>query len=160
MIALLSDTHDNVGATARAIELLSRASPEIYLHLGDIGSPRLVSLFRGLPTRFIWGNNDTDAARIAEAVAGIGASIGECFEIDGALGRIFAAHGHTAAVRDAARSGRYVAVIFGHSHESLNELRGGVRFINPGALYRAREYSCALLDPDTLRVDFVGVWKG
>ena len=159
MVALISDTHGNVQATARALELLDKASPDRFIHLGDIGNAAVVTLFGDRQSDFLWGNNDTNRDELLAAVKRVGAEMHSTLELQGSGGTTLLAHGHTTAIRDGLRSRRYSAVIFGHSHERMNELRDGVRFINPGALYRARDYSCALFDPDTLEVTFVMVPK-
>lgn len=159
MIALLSDTHGNLGATERALRLLEPFSPERYLHLGDIGGAGIVLAFEGVRVDFLWGNNDYDRSEITTAARRIGARVHETMEIDLPGGRCFASHGHTPAAARAMASSTYDVVLFGHSHTATNEVRDGVRLVNPGALYRAATYTCALLNPHTLDVRFVTVSK-
>jgi putative phosphoesterase len=159
MIALISDTHGNTGATRRALVRLREATPERFVHLGDVGGREIVELFHGLELTVLLGNNDLDRVALHEAVSKVGGELRETIELSGRAGRILVTHGHTAAIPNAIKEGGYAAVVFGHSHVAVNEVRNGVRFINPGALYRAREYSCALFDPDTLEVVFVPIPK-
>ena len=42
LLALLSDTHDNVPATLAALRLLAPHKPDLYLHAGDLVSPEML----------------------------------------------------------------------------------------------------------------------
>jgi putative phosphoesterase len=159
MIALLSDTHGNVEATRCALALLAAHEPREYLHLGDIGSAAVVDAFAGLPVRFIWGNVDHDVETIAAAVAAIGATIHDALELDVAGHRAVATHGHSRAMKQAQRDPTCELILHGHTHVRRDEVVGGKRFINPGALHRAATYTCAVLDPETLALTFVEVPK-
>src|SRR5262245_3095824 len=70
LLALLSDTHDNVPTTRAALALLAPFKPAAYLHAGDLVSPSMLELFAGLNFHFVFGNNEYDhGALIARAGA-------------------------------------------------------------------------------------------
>jgi hypothetical protein len=48
-------------------------------------------------------------------------------------------------------------LFFGHTHETLDERHGHIRVINPGALYRAKPKTVALLDTQTDQLQFITV---
>ena len=43
-------------------------------------------------------------------------------------------------------SGRYGTVCYGHTHVAAVEQRGETLLVNPGAIYRAKPHSVAVLD--------------
>ena len=66
-------------------------------------------------------------------------------------------HGHDTSAFDQAISEQPTYLCHGHSHVKLDEQRNGSRIINPGALFRAPEYTVALLDTDADAVEFFAV---
>ena len=158
IIGLLSDTHGNVERTARAVAALKPHRPEHVFHCGDIGSNAVL---------------DELAAGFADPPVPVVGVLGNCDGWDGALvaplphvtvaGRVQATvlagqrsaviHGddprRLQAVID---SGDYDLVFTGHTHVPEDTREGAVRIINPGALHRAREPGCAVLDLATGRL--------
>ncbi len=59
-IGILSDTHDQVERTARAVAALVGAGAEVLIHCGDITGPAVVRECAGLPSYYVFGNNDYD----------------------------------------------------------------------------------------------------
>lgn len=157
-IGILSDTHDQLSRTSRAVALLGDEGAEVLIHCGDLTTTDIVHECGVYLCHFVFGNNDFDEAglRAAMAVAG-----GVCLETGGevALGgkRIAVTHGDV--VRDvkrlAAAGPDYL--LFGHTHVPTDHRDGPVRYINPGALYRASEHTVALLDTATDSVKFLRV---
>ena len=157
--ALLSDSHDNGVTTLAALALFARHQPGIYLHAGDLVSPEMLEHFAGLPFHFVFGNNESDHARLrAKAKSldlechGNGAEI----ELDGK--RLAMLHGHEQALmQKLIGGGKYDYLIHGHTHVRRDERMGKTRIINPGALQRARTKSVALLDTMTDALTFIPV---
>ena len=156
LIALLSDTHDHVANTQAALALLAPHKPEAYLHAGDLVSPSMLDLFKGLPFHFVFGNNEYDFAQLRSRALAIGLT---CHSEHGdfTLGnaRICLTHGHDGRLPRATRSGDFQYVIHGHSHIRRDERIGKTRIINPGALHRASVKSVALLDLATDQLTFL-----
>lgn len=119
-IGVISDTHGLL--RPEAVELL-RGSDHI-LHAGDIGSIDIIpTLAEVAPVTAIRGNVDTGTwARSFEPE--------EAVEIDGRS--FFMLHDVADLPFDPAEAG-FDVVIFGHSHQPLQEDRGGVLFLNPGS---------------------------
>ncbi|MFO0949916.1 MAG: metallophosphoesterase family protein [Isosphaeraceae bacterium] len=146
-IGILSDTHNQVARTALAIERLKAAGAEAYLHCGDFTRPDVIDEFAGLPAYFVFGNNDYDETGLRRAMTLGG---GVCLERGGELElggkRLAMTHGDSLSTmrRLAARAPDYL--FYGHSHVRSDRYEGPTRWINPGALYRATEWTVGLLD--------------
>jgi putative phosphoesterase len=149
-IGILSDTHDQVARTARAVALLVARGAEALVHCGDLTGPDVVDECAALPFSFVFGNNDFDHAGLRRAAAAAGAT---CLGHGGVL----EVHGRRVAVThgDSAREVRRLAaaapdyLLFGHSHRPADVRDGPTRWINPGALHRAAGHTVALLDLDS-----------
>jgi putative phosphoesterase len=121
-LGILSDTHNNVENTERALDILRERGAERLIHCGDLTTPGIVALFDGWRVDFVFGNMDKKRGSLKEAVDALpSASIGEVFEatLDGT--RIVAYHGHD-------------IVLHGHTHRRRDDRVMGTRVINPGAL--------------------------
>lgn len=150
-LGILSDTHDQVARTARAMELLRGEGAEAVVHCGDLTGPEVVFECAMLPAYYVFGNNDFDEGKIRVAVEETGGVLlgrGGFVQLDGR--RVAVTHGDvTAEVRRLLAAGPDY-LLYGHSHLAADARDGPTRRINPGALHRAREWTVALLD---LRAD-------
>ncbi len=147
-IAVISDTHDQIARTERALALLRADGAEAVIHCGDIESPAAVAPFAGWAAHFVYGNCDWDRQGLARAMADIGATLHERFghlEVEGV--RLAFLHGDDARLlRDVEASGAYAFLFHGHTHIAGERVSGPTRVINPGALHRAAVKTCLLLD--------------
>jgi putative phosphoesterase len=57
-IGILSDTHDHLKRTARAVAMLKAEGAEALIHCGDLTTPDIVYQCAELPSTFVLGNND------------------------------------------------------------------------------------------------------
>lgn len=157
-IGILSDTHDQVARTARAVSVLLAQGAQALVHCGDYTCPEVILECAGLPGYYVFGNNDFDRGDRCRAMAAVG---GVCLEWGGVatIGdrRIAVTHGDSSHElrRLAALAPDYL--LFGHSHRRADERRGATRWVNPGALYRASEWTVAVIDleADSLAFHFV-----
>ena len=60
-IGILSDTHDELARTHRAVALRRDVGVEALIHCGDFIEPKIVSVCSALPLWFVFGNNDSDS---------------------------------------------------------------------------------------------------
>ena len=159
LIGILSDTHDEMARTRRAVAQLRDAGAEALIHCGDFTDPLMVTACAVLPLWFVFGNNDADETPALERVAAqCGATClgwADVVELGGK--RIAVAHGHMSYDIRRLLAARPDYLLTGHSHIAADSLEGGVRRINPGALHRANEYSVALLETESGEVRFVPV---
>jgi putative phosphoesterase len=121
IIGVISDTH----GLLRPEALAALRGADRIIHAGDIGAPDVLDALAALaPVTAVRGNNDrgpwAEAIPHTQVVdAG-----------DGAL--IYVIHDVAEIDVDPAAGG-FAAVIAGHSHRPLNELRDGVLWFNPGS---------------------------
>ncbi len=147
-LGILSDTHDEVTRTQRAIQLLREAGAEALVHCGDLSSPPIVEACAVLPCWFVFGNHDSDVVpSLRYAAEQFGA---ECLGWGGVIElagkRIGVVHGHMTIDLRRVLAEQPDYLLSGHSHIAEDTVIGSVRRINPGALHRADEYTVAVLE--------------
>lgn len=128
-ILVISDTHRDAGSLRQA--LLHQKKAEVVIHLGD-GEEETTALRGSFPGKMflqVKGNNDW------------GSSLPLSGEIVLEGKRIFYTHGHAYRVKygyseiiAAARERKADILLFGHTHEPLQEYRDGLYILNPGSL--------------------------
>jgi putative phosphoesterase len=150
-IGILSDTHDKADMAAAAIKLLRKAGAEFYIHCGDVGGQRVLDELAGLPVALVWGNNDFDRRALTKYGERLGIDIHDRLAELQLGGKKFAVtHGDDGSLfRLLMEQQRHDYLLFGHSHELHDSREGRMRLINPGALYRARRKTVALLETET-----------
>lgn len=158
-IGILSDTHDQLDRTKVAIERLRSRGAEAIVHCGDLTSPDIVEVCSVLPFYFVFGNHDSGTAHVLEeAATQFGAN---CLEWGGEIQlagkRVAAAHGHIPKGSRSLIAAKPDYFLFGHSHQRHDSTDGELRRINPGALYRATEFTVALLDLQTDVLEFITI---
>ena len=156
MIALLSDSHNNVESVRTAVELIRARSVTEVIHCGDIVAPAMLDYFAGLPMHFIFGNNETELDEINLNAQRLGfPPVDDELELVIEGKKCFVYHGtrDIYLVENIVRGG-YDFVVHGHTHRMRNERIGTTQVVNPGALYRASTYSIAFVEPKTGDVEF------
>ena len=146
-IGVLSDTHDQVEATARAIKLLMAAGAEAILHCGDIVGPDIVRLFSEIRTHFVLGNWDVPE-ELEAVVSETGAKLhGHYGDLTLAGRRIAWCHSHRPGqLGRLERAGEFDYLFYGHTHTAETHRTGKTTVANPGALQRTRVKTCLLVD--------------
>lgn len=155
-IGILSDTHDRVPAMKAAIELLIHLGAEFFIHCGDVGSERVLDHLAGLPSAFVWGNNDFDRVELERYAKKLGVGCyGNFADLELGGKRFAVIHGDDFRLRQRILTEqRHDYLLQGHTHVRSDQRIGNVRCINPGALYRAAEKTVATLETVDDRVDF------
>ncbi|MEQ8787612.1 MAG: YfcE family phosphodiesterase [Pirellulaceae bacterium] len=153
-IAVLSDTHGHVGNTLEAVRLLESFEIGAVLHCGDIGSPAIPTLLSDWPTHYVLGNVDHDDARLREAIQLSGGTLhGRYCELVLETIRIAMLHGDDETLlRETIERGAFDLLCHGHTHRQARQQAGPTLVLNPGALYRARPHSLAVVDLPSLEV--------
>jgi hypothetical protein len=158
-LGILSDTHDQLPRTQAALALLRSAGADVLIHCGDITRPNIVTACAVLPLYFAYGNNDADSVpeltQVAQQTGATCLGWGDVVELAGK--KIGVTHGHmtTDLRRVLALHPDYL--LTGHSHRRHDYQEGRVRRINPGALYRASEFTVAVLHLETAELRFLPV---
>lgn len=158
-IGLLSDTHNNIEITEKAIEIFKSKGVDLIIHSGDISSPKMLNLFKGENCRFVLGNVDLDIDLLNEEARQLGFGPVE-YTCDIKIGekRILVLHGDNVPVfRKAVECGEYDYIVKGHTHSFEDYIRNKARIINPGCLYGGTEHTIVILDTDTASVEKINV---
>ncbi|HEY1598988.1 MAG TPA: metallophosphoesterase family protein [Pirellulales bacterium] len=158
LLGVVSDTHGHAHNTQQAIRILESFAPVAVIHCGDIGSAEIVPMFAPWPTHFVLGNVDEGCPEIERAIMQAGQTYHGAFgNVTLAGKRIAFLHGHDSArLRLEMSSGKWDLLCYGHTHQrDQRRDEQGTLVLNPGALYRARPHSLAIVDLSTLDVTSV-----
>ena len=156
IIGILGDTHGRTDAMAAAIQLLTKAGAEFFIHTGDVGSTQILDQLVGLRAAFVFGNTDWDRlplARYAEKIQVPCYGNFADLTLDGK--HIAVIHGDDQKLKQRLLAEQqFDYLLQGHTHIRHDERIGRTRIINPGALHRAAEKSVATLDTSTDALQF------
>lgn len=147
-IGILSDSHGRAKITARAIDELEARGAELLIHLGDVETDAVIDELAGHPVRLVFGNCDWDLSSLTRYARNLEIIVDHPMgrlEIEGK--HIAFTHGHLGQLMEEALNDGVDYLLHGHTHELSDTKVGATRVINPGALFRASRYTCALLDP-------------
>ena len=156
-IGILSDTHNRVDRTRAAVSILRSEGADMLVHCGDLTTPEVISECAVLPFYFVFGNHDADVVPTLQSAAErCGATcLGWGGEFVVSQKRIAVVHGHLAKDLRPFLDSHPDYLLSGHSHIARDWHEGPTRRINPGALFRAGEYSVAMLHIDVDEVRFL-----
>ena len=160
IVGLLSDTHGRAAAAATAVQALRAAGAEFLIHAGDVGpADPILGHLGAVPSAFVFGNNDWDRQDLERHAATLGVRcLGDAGELELGGKRFYVLHGDDGtAMRRALDGQQYDYLLHGHTHVKRDQRVGRTRVINPGALYRAREKTVAVLDTGEDRLTFLNV---
>lgn len=171
-IGIISDTHDHIANTERAILLLREKGIELLCHLGDWVAPFTVeSIVRSIrkydiPLKGVLGNNDGEVFDIVRTNP-------QKWEIELAhhtlsfvvdKKTVVLYHGTDEIITDAlVHSGKYDVVCTGHTHVPGSVHIGSTILVNPGTLSgfspprggKIDVGECAVYDAKTHTVDLL-----
>jgi uncharacterized protein len=159
LIGLISDSHDNLNAIRKAVELFNKKEVKAVLHAGDIVSPFTARAFKDLNSKlyFVFGNNDGDKLMLTKWFEEIGATVcGDFGDLTIDSLHIALLHGtNEAIVKAIAKSGDFDVVVRGHSHDPGVKIIDGTPVINPGecAGVLTGKATVAILDISNLNVE-------
>jgi putative phosphoesterase len=158
-IAVLSDTHGKLEPTLAALEQIRLRDVSAIVHCGDIGGERLIEFFSDWPAHFVFGNVDGDRDNFHQSILAAGQSSHGVFgEVTLENIRIAFLHGDDAArLRETVASGEWDLVCYGHTHKRETHKEGRTVVLNPGALYRARPRTFAIVDLPGLAIEFLTI---
>lgn len=147
LIGIMSDTHDNLPAIRKAVELFNRENVDLVIHCGDYVAPFVKKELSKLnaPLKGVFGNNDGEREGLREAI-GVEDEILE-LSVDGF--KVVVLHGtDERVVRAFTRSQAYDIVVRGHTHRYGIEENGRTLLLNPGEVsgYVSGVKSVAFLD--------------
>ena len=165
LIGVISDTHDNIEAVRRASRLFLEKGVELVLHLGDIVAPFTLRAFHREGIRrlhAVYGNNCGEKIGLQKAAENLGYTIEDWpREITAGDRRLLLIHGTGPAEKTVklaetlAATGRYDAVLYGHTHNVDNRVVGGTLVLNPGEACGCLtgKKTVAILDTETMKAE-------
>jgi uncharacterized protein len=136
IIAVMSDTHDNIWNLRKAIEIIRKAHVEAIIHCGDFVAPFMLKELSeaAVPVHGVFGNNDGDQHQLTR----MSLTLFENITLHGFLGKvnlggldILFTH-HREVAEGPAASGVRQLVCYGHSHTFCEEKIGKTVLLNPG----------------------------
>lgn len=138
LIAIMSDSHDNIWHLKTALTLISESGADAIIHCGDFVAPFMLKLLDkvGIPVYGVLGNNDGSGLTLALNAYRDLSNI-HLDEVVGkvTLGGIRIAFTHHPEVGQAfAAAGAFDLVCCGHSHTWHEERVGDCTLLNPGEI--------------------------
>jgi len=132
-IGVISDTHIPDGADEIPKKILDEFKKvDIVIHSGDLVDLKVLELLKNVckDVRAVWGNMDPQTVK---------KNLREKEIIEAGRYRIGIMHGYGAPAGLIDLLGKIFMhdkvdiIIFGHSHQAINEKRGNILFFNPGS---------------------------
>ena len=157
LLGVLSDTHDRYEIMGAAVRALQERGATYFLHCGDVCAPNMLDHLAGLKSAFVWGNCDWDRPALQRYADSIGVTCYGAFgDLELAGRKIALLHGDDRARLDQIlKAGAHDYLFHGHTHVRRDQRLGKTRVINPGALHRAAEKTCALLDLASDKLEYL-----
>ena len=156
LIGIMSDTHDNVTFTKKAIDLFNSRKVGFVIHAGDYTSPFTLKLFKELKCKYagIFGNNDGDKLLLQERAEGNIHNQPYIFTLHNR--KIVVMHEHH-VVEALADSGHFDVVIYGHTHTSDVRKVKNTLVINPGEVstWLYGKSTVAIADLDKMEAEII-----
>jgi len=162
VIAVMSDSHDNIWNLQKALHIIRQAAADMIIHCGDFIAPFMLKELdsAGIPVHGVFGNNDGDQYLLTKlsfsdlthvTLHGLIGSV----EVDGnAVGFVH----HDAIGNGLALSGEFKMVCVGHTHTFLQKEINQTLLLNPGEIMgKDGDPGFCLVDTDTWRIKRVGL---
>ena len=158
-LGVISDSHGHIERTMAAVRMLESLEVDRVIHCGDIGSPAIAPLLNAWPTDYVDGNVDHDTEELAAAAAANGGTFhGRFADLAFEGVRVAVLHSDDSRrFRETIASGDWQLVCYGHTHQADLREVGGVKVLNPGALYRTAVPSLAIVDLPSLAIEHIKI---
>jgi len=140
LIGIMSDTHDDIVQTQKAVAVFNQKKVDHVLHAGDIISPFMIETLKELqaPLTGVFGNNDGDRV-LLERKSGLLPSMkitGMFARIDMGGMRIGLVHGNDRDLLETlVACGSLDLLVYGHTHRPEIRREGSLLIVNPGEVY-------------------------
>lgn len=162
---ILSDTHGNIAATAKAARVFRQAGVGAVFHCGDIGGMDVLAELAGVlepigvPIHAVFGNVDIHSSDWKFFPTNVGVLLHDRFgDIRCGGKRIALLHSDDLRrFHKTVSCGDYDVVLTGHTHTMHDYFEGHTRCINPGTAGRGAPNTCAVLDLESGWLEFVNL---
>ena len=153
-IGIITDTHDRQQTLAKATDVFVEHNVDYILHAGDITSPATAEVLAKIDRArliAVFGNCDTDKVSLENIIRRHDGEIhrGVCRRRIGEKTLIMAHDPR--ALGDAATTGDYDLVVYGHTHEYDIHREGETLVINPSPSFTV------ILDLDNMNYDVISL---
>lgn len=140
LVGVMSDTHDNIAQTKKAVSRFNHEGVEQVLHAGDFVSPFMIDTLKELaaPLTGVFGNNDGDRSLLEKKSAAVShlKIAGTFARIDAGGLRIAILHGNDRELlKTLAGCGCLDLLVYGHTHRPEIRRDGSLLIVNPGEVY-------------------------
>ena len=138
IIAVISDSHDNIVNLRKALSMIRKENASLILHCGDFVAPFMLKEMEKaqIPVYGVFGNNDGSIFQLTKTALTELEFI-TLFELVGQvdLDGFSVAFTHQRVVAEGlAATSRYDLVCYGHSHRYSLETVGKTLLLNPGEI--------------------------
>ncbi len=158
-LGILSDTHNQLARCQQAVALLRAAGAEALVHCGDFTEPDILATCAVLPCYFVLGNNDAlcvpELQEVAQRTGAHSLKYGDVIALDAKT--VAVTHGHLGTEVRRLQALQPDYLLSGHTHSPDDCFSDGIRYINPGALHRARNFTVAVLNLKSDELTFLTV---
>jgi putative phosphoesterase len=136
LVAVMSDSHDNIWNLRKAVEIIKVSQAGLIIHCGDFIAPFMLKELdtAAIPVQGVFGNNDGDQHMLTK----MSLTILKNVSLQGLVGQINV-EGFSIGFTHYARMGEGLVsagacqlVCFGHSHEHEIRRIENVTLLNPG----------------------------
>ena len=156
LVGVMSDTHDNLIFTKKAIDLFNEKQVRFVIHAGDFTSPFTLKLFKELNCTYagIYGNNDGDKLLLLEKSEGNIYTQPYIFTLNNR--KVLVIHEHH-LIDSLADSGHFDLLVYGHTHTPDIRKTRKTLVINPGEAgsWLYGKSTVALADLDTMEAEII-----
>ena len=165
LIGIISDTHENMTAIQKAVEIFNSKNVSLVIHAGDIISPITFNYFSKLKSKIylVFGNNDGEKKMLKEKYSQIGLIQEPPLEFElkdnDKTIKFIVFHTPPQNLEELASSNKYDYIIYGHTHKKDLRKIGNTTIINPGEAggWLFNNKSIVLLDTKENKVEFVDI---
>ncbi|MCB9420116.1 MAG: metallophosphoesterase family protein [Ardenticatenaceae bacterium] len=159
-IGILSDTHNDLPMLQQALAFFQRQGIQTLIHCGNMTSPETAVYCQNFTFIYVHGNMDRSHMAIRQTLFDINPSNVAANQFTGELipgVRVAVTHGHIPGKIESFIAKGYNYIFHGHTHRRRDEIIGGSRIINSGALGGAEHEprSVCLLDLKTGYLQFI-----
>ena len=158
MIGVMADSHDNLHAVKKAVQLFNDAGCDLVIHAGDFIAPFAARELENLncPVKAVFGNCDGEKKGLEKAISSFGEIKEAPLTFTHDRCNFLVTHIHT-ALKTYIHSKKHDVIIFAHTHEPEIRKQGKILVLNPGETggWVSGKSTVALLDNKTLSAEII-----
>lgn len=154
----MADSHDNLHAVKKAVQLFNDAGCDLVIHAGDFVAPFAARELENLncPVKAVFGNCDGEKIGLEKAISPFGEIKDAPLVFTHERRHFLVKHVHT-DLKTYIRSKKHDIIIFAHTHKPEIRKDGKILILNPGETggWVSGKSTVALLDTETLSAEII-----